>query len=615
MNENTQMNLFLQHQHQVLEMIADNSPLSFILEKMVLLVEEQLTDSMVSILILDKTNTYLTDGVGPSLPESYMDKLDGIKIGPNSGSCGTAVYFGETVIVSDISTNPLWLEYRDITLNHGLKACWSKPILSPKGIVLGSFSFYHKECRSPSSDDLAMLEGYSRLAGIAIDYKQAVEKRSSMDSYDYLTGLPNDVQFNKILNETIVKAKKDQQTFSVMFIDLGRFSVINSYGGYEVGDQVLKKVSKLFTDNFGERCTIARWKSDKFLCILHDSAEELANQQAQRLIHLLSKPILIEGQEFVVTPSIGISFFPQDGEQANLLIKNAEVALSYVKSTEKNTYSFYTHTMNNCLSNQICIEQDLRKAIQLNQFHLCYQPQISLHTNQVVGVEALIRWEHPTIGMISPGQFIPLAEETGLIVPIGEWVIRTACLQMLEWKKAGLPEIMLSLNLSGVQLYQSNIVQKISEILIELNFSPAQLMLEVTESSLVKNMEITSEKLNRLKELGIHISLDDFGTLYSSLNYLKNLPLDVLKIDRSFVRDITNDEKDLEIVKAIIQLGHSLRLKVLAEGVEKKEQASFLREHNCDEVQGFYFAKPLSVQDIEQFIKNNFYCNPFEDFV
>jgi len=597
-----------EHHNKILQMVSENTPLLKVLATLLEFTEKCFPDSYGSILLYNEETHTLDTGIAPNLPPQFLEKMTSLKIGPLACGCGTAAYLGETVIASDISTNPLWSNY-NIKKLFGLQASWSKPLISPRGLTLGTIALYFKDNRSPQGQDLEVLDYFAKLAAVVIDYKQSDEKISRLVHYDLITGLPNGTQFNKILSEHICTNKKSYSPFSILFIDIDRFSVINNLVGYERGDQILKLVASRILECLPQNSTLSRWNSDKFMCLIPQEYFEQTTHFVQEILDNLSSPIHIDEHEFVVTSSIGLSLFPNDGELSNLLIKNAEIAMKEAKKEGKNTYKFYQSCMNDRLTDQLFIEKGLRDALRFNQFFLCYQPQVDVYSNKIVGLEALIRWNHPKIGIVSPAQFIPVAEETGLIIPIGEWVLRTACEQMLQWHQEGFEDLRLSVNISGIQLHQSDLVSFIEKTIIDLNYPASSLVLEVTESTLMKNLDNTKNQLIHLKNLGITISLDDFGTLYSSLNYLKSLPLDILKVDRAYIRDMQADKKDLEIVKTIIKLGHSLKMKVLAEGVENQLQLQLLQKQKCDEVQGFYFSKPLTVEELDLHFKENLYIS------
>lgn len=331
---------------------------------------------------------------------------------------------------------------------------------------------------------------------------------------------------------------------------------------------------------------------------------------AQQILEVLRPPFTYNGQELYVTTSIGISLYPYDGADADTLLKNADTALNRAKEQGRNNYQLYTPAMNARAFERLALENSLRKALEREQFLLHYQAQLDLQTGSIPAMESLVRWQHPDLGLVYPSEFIPLAEETGLIVPLGEWVLRTACAQSKAWQKAGLPAMAVGVNLSARQFQHHDLVDSVGRVLKETELDPQDLELEITESIAMQNADFTIVILRDLKEMGVQVSLDDFGTGYSSLSYLKKFPIDTLKIDQSFVRDLSVDANDAAIANAVIVLAHSLKLKVVAEGVESKEQEEFLRSHGCDRIQGHLFSNPLSAEDFESMVRQKIQSHP-----
>lgn len=420
-------------------------------------------------------------------------------------------------------------------------------------------------------------------------------------SHDLLTGLPNRLLFSDRLSLMLANIHQHREMLAVIFIDLDGFKNINDTLGHAVGDELLQKVAKRLKKCLREKDTVARWGGDEFTILLSSiaSAEDATNV-AQKILDEMSIPFNFAGREFYVKASIGIALGPYDGEDAETLLKNADAAMYRAKQQGRNNYQMYTQAIGNKALERLILENNLYKALQKEEFLLHYQPQVDLRTGEIMGMEALIRWQSTDKGLIPPNHFIPLAEETGLICPIGEWVIRTACAQNKIWQELGLPPIRVAVNLSGRQFLQQDLVRTIAKALEETGLEPQYLEIEITESIAIQNVEFTISVLNCLKNMGIHISIDDFGTGYSSLWSLKRFPVNTLKIDRSFVRDLIDDPKDAAIINAAIALGHGLDLKVIAEGVETAEQFSFLRAVNCDGVQGYLFSPPLSAKAATQ---------------
>lgn len=420
--------------------------------------------------------------------------------------------------------------------------------------------------------------------------------------YDCLTGLPNRVNFNQRLQAYLKEADDHGHTAAILFIDVDRFKMVNDTFGHTKGDQLLKLVVVRVQECLGQDAILSRMGGDEFIALLPNVTREQSEQIAQAVLAAFKIPISLSDHEVYTTPSIGISLFPTDGDSEMELIKNADQAMYMVKKTGRNGYSFYEGKLNTSLSNQMSLETMLHKALDNHEFELFYQPRMELKTGQIIGLEALIRWRHPVQGMISPAEFIPIAEESGLISPIGEWVLRTACSQNKAWQNEGYKPVCVSVNLSVRQFKDKDLVRNISGILNETQLDPRYLELEITENISMNNEEQVLSTLQEIRKLGVKISIDDFGTGYSSLNYLVNYPIDFLKIDQSFVRNIQSQSNDVSIVKAIIFIAHSIGLKVVAEGVETEEQLNLLRELECDDVQGYLISKPVQCEEVRNFL-------------
>lgn len=420
-----------------------------------------------------------------------------------------------------------------------------------------------------------------------------------MADHDALTGLPNQRLFKNRLTLALEDAKRSGHSVAVLYMDLDRFKLINDTLGHNVGDLLLQHVAERITGCLRKQDTVSRQGGDEFTFILPGLAHREAEQTVQDVFNAINKPFTLHGRQLYVTPSIGISLYPSCGEQVDILIKNADTAMYRAKEKGKNTYQFFNETMGLQSLQKLNMENALRAALENDQFVLYYQPKVDLKTGGMIGVEALIRWQHPELGFVAPAEFIPLAEETGLIVPIGQWVLYRACAQCKEWQNNKMPQnLSVAVNLSMMQLKQENFVEMVELVLNETGLDPQLLEIEITESMAMNNMDNFIQKLTEIKNMGIGISIDDFGTGYSSFGYLKQLPIDTLKIDRSFVNDITNSEDDGAIVKAIIAMAHVLRLRVIAEGVETSKQLTLLQQYKCDAVQGYYLSRPLAAEDI-----------------
>jgi diguanylate cyclase (GGDEF)-like protein/PAS domain S-box-containing protein len=457
-----------------------------------------------------------------------------------------------------------------------------------------------------SATFVPVIEGENVLGGVGIIEDATESKRIDQlihhaTYHDRLTNLPNRFLFKEQLSIVFSQAQKAQTKLAILFIDIDRFKKVNDTLGHDVGDKLLKALSdRLTTCLDNEKHFLSRFGGDEFVLFLPDIAysDEIA-QVANQILNIFRESLFIDKHELHLSASIGISIYPADGEDIETIVKHADVATYRAKEMGRNNYQFYTPAMNEKAYDRLALESNLRKALDQNQFLLYFQPQVDLATCQIIGMEALIRWNHPERGMVSPAEFIPLSEETGLIIPIGEWVLRTACVQNKAFQEAGYSPIRVAVNLSVTQFQQPNIVETVARILEETGLDPYYLELELTETVIILNVDSTIKKIKELKEMGVHIAIDDFGTGYSSLSYLSSLSIDTLKIDRSFVKHIISKSNDALISSAIINLAHNLNLSVIAEGVETAEQREFLRSKDCNMMQGYLFSKPVSVEDIK----------------
>ena len=425
-------------------------------------------------------------------------------------------------------------------------------------------------------------------------------------SHDALTGLPNRVLLRDRLNQAIMMANRKNLIFAILFIDLDGFKKVNDGMGHASGDLLLQEVAGRMRWWVRESDTISRWGGDEFIILLENlESPKVAADIAIKIIDGLSSSILINEQEVFVTPSIGISLFPDDGNKADVLLAKSDKAMYSVKHNGRNNFCYYSQKLENQAKERLVMETELRKALESGELEMYYQPQIDLKSDQLIGAEALIRWNHPEKGRISPDNFIPIAEELGLIVPMGEWIIKTVCSQLKSWQKQGVPQIKVAINLSARQFAQKNLVSIITRELEKNELATELIQVEITESMMIQDIDRVIKILDDLKSAGISIAVDDFGTGYSSLEYLKRFPIDKLKIDKSFIDSVLHNKDDADIVQAVIALGHNMDMQIIAEGVENEQQARFLQEHDCDYGQGYLYSKPLPAQKmgllIEQF--------------
>ncbi len=443
--------------------------------------------------------------------------------------------------------------------------------------------------------------------------KAQIKERESMQEriryyayHDYLTGLPNKLLLKERLDQAILQAARTGRIIAVMFIDLNAFKVVNDTMGYAMGDQLLKEVSKRLADVLRKSDTIARVGGDEFVIMVQNLPDvDSVAKIAGKIVDQFRCPFMLEGQTCYSSASIGVAIYPTDGEDMETLIKNADIAMYKAKEKGINKHEFCSVLMKSQAIETMKLTNSLYRALEKDELLLYYQPQVSSSSGRIIGVEALLRWHNPELGLVLPESFIPIAEKTGLIMPIGEWVIRTACRQNKAWQDAGLFSIRMAVNLSMHQVQNPKIADQITSILKDTGLDPGYLELEITESAAMKETENTVKTMHSLKELGVTISIDDFGTEFSSLNYLKQLPVDRIKIAMPFVRGISVSDKDEAIIKAIIVLANNLGLKVIAEGTETKQQLAFLNQNMCDEIQGYYYYKPMPAGELEQLMKKN----------
>lgn len=476
------------------------------------------------------------------------------------------------------------------------------------GMNLGADDYLTKPFTLPELRDAiaARLEKQAALTQPYLDeMKQAAEQLSQLAYRDPLTNLPNRILFYHKLQEAMIQAKRNQQMMAVLYLNLDRFKVTNMTLGYMTGDLLLKAVADRLMHCVNARSTVARLSADEFSIILLEmTCREDAEVYAQRVIQALAQPYQLNNHEIFTYASIGIAIYCGDNISSDQLLNHADAAMRLAKE-KGNTYQIYSPEIDVVAAERALIATHLSHALEHSEFEVYYQPQVHLVTGRIIGAEALIRWHHPQLGAISPSMFIPIAEETGLIVPIGEWVLRTTCAQAKEWQAAGLMPIRVSVNLSARQFRQQNLVGTVASILQQTALDPSYLGLELTETSIMEDVEATVKILNELKSMGIHISIDDFGTGYSSLNYLRRFPIDTLKIDQTFVRDITTDPHDAAISIAIIAMAQSLKLRVVAEGVETETQLVFLSKHGCQGMQGHLYSPPVSAVEFANLLRED----------
>jgi diguanylate cyclase (GGDEF)-like protein/PAS domain S-box-containing protein len=712
--------------NRILEMLASGETMETTLRSIISGIEKMYPEMLCSILLVDCDHKRLVNGIAPSLPNFYLDAINGLPIGIDQAACGTAAFTGERVIVEDISTHPYWTKFKKLAERAGLGACWSQPILSSNHEITGTFAIYHRDSHTPTPTDIKVIEESAQLASIAIsknaaEYdqriaatafetskgmmitdsrniilrvnnafteitgyktqdvigktpkmlssghhdknfykvmwtslkktgtwegevwdqrkngeiypqyliintvkddtgaisnyvasledisasKEASEKIHNLAFYDALTQLPNRRLLMDRLAHALATSARSNNIGALLLLDVDQFKTLNETLGYDVGNLLLKEIGDRLAKCVPEGDTVARIGGDEFVVLLEGLSDKL--NEAASVTELIGNKILtslsniyqLSEHAHHSTVSIGATLFHNHDEAEEELLKQADIAMYQAKKSGRNALRFFDPRMQEAIAARADMETELRKAIEQKQFQLYYQVQIN-SAEQPSGAEALIRWKHPERGMISPFHFIPLAEETGMILAIGDWVLDTACAQLKAWQQnPKTRELTLSINVSAKQFNESDFVDKVQTALTRHAIDPAFLKLELTESMLLEGVETMITKMLTLRKIGIGFELDDFGTGYSSLQYLKRLPLNQLKIDQSFVRDLTNDENDQVIIRTIINTAHSLNLKVIAEGVETEDQLKFLQKEGCDHYQGYFFGKPVPMDEFE----------------
>ncbi|MES2879057.1 MAG: EAL domain-containing protein [Pseudomonadota bacterium] len=530
---------------------------------------------------------------------------------PDLGPTGRAIATGETQVNHDFGTNPAIARWRAAAENSGFRCSIGLP-LRGKQHVFGALAIYSAATDAFFPEEVALLQELAGDLAYGIETLRARSQRASAEEklaflahHDVLTGLPNRLLLRDRFDFAMGQAERDKTKIAMLFLDLDNFKQINDSLGHAMGDQLLVALAERLRGCIRDSDTICRQGGDEFIILIGGLTEAgTVTRMAQEILDAIAEPFELAGHALTTTFSIGISLFPDDANDFDTLSKNADAALYHAKDSGKNAYSFFASGMNVDALAHMQLQGALRRALKNEEFLLHYQPQIDLTTGRIFGVEALVRWQPPDSPLVPPGNFIPVAEQSGLIIALGEWVLNEACCQAAAWQAAGLPPIVVAVNLSALQFRRGNILDTVTAALARSGLAAQWLELELTESILLQDVEAAMATLHSLKALGVQLSIDDFGTGYSSLSYLKRLAVDKLKIDQSFVRDLATDADDAAIVRAIVQLGHTLQLTVIAEGVETESQRAFLSAYGCDEAQGYLFSRPLTASAIEPLLRD-----------
>ncbi|HEY2023437.1 putative bifunctional diguanylate cyclase/phosphodiesterase [Paraburkholderia sp.] len=722
----------LASERSVLRLITRNTPLPELLAEVCRRAEALLGDgASCSILLLDSDGRHVRVGGAPSMPPAFSAAIEGAEIGPCTGSCGTAMYERRLVIVEDIATDPLWDDFRDLALPHGLRACWSVPFENDAGIVLGAFAVYYRTVRRPTPEEEAMLRDIGSSVGLAVHQdamaqrlarseerhrlvvdhlsegivvqsraglvlacnpsaqrmlrttpqiigrsidtvmtrtfnedgslvegagvpivqvfstgkpvlgvtigieltggdvvwitenvvpimrpgdtqpdsvlisfsdigpvREAQRQLKYLATRDSLTGLYNRAYLSERMRDLFAPREVDDgadglASVAVLFVDLDGFKKVNDTAGHEAGDALLCSVAERLSACVGRNDTLARVGGDEFVIVVsaYQHSGELIGL-AHRILDMMAVPFAVAGNEYYLGASIGISLFPEDGQDVATLMRNADSAMYHAKQRGRNNFQFFTAELNQHLQRRFTIEQSLRRALAGDELSLVYQPIVDSQNGRTIGAEALLRWYNGELGNVSPGEFIPVAEDAGLIVEIGDWVLEHACEQVAQWRRTLAPHLIVAVNLSPRQ-FNDKLLERIERCLAQSGLEPAALELEITERLLMSDSDTVLPILSALSGMGVRISVDDFGTGYSSLSYLKRFPLHNLKIDRSFVAGLPDHRDSIAITQAVVAMAHSLGMNVTAEGVETAEQAAFLRAIDCDKQQGYLYSRPV----------------------
>ncbi|MBC2690145.1 EAL domain-containing protein [Pseudomonas sp. MBT-1] len=588
-------------QDKVVGALLKEESLENVLTLMCQEIERIAPEVIVSILGVD-ADGILHPLASPGLPVEYSRAIEGLSIGPIAGSCGTAAYRGKPVLVTDINHDPLWADYKELAGNAGLRACWSIPVRNSCGRVAATFALYFRECRGPDTLHAHLVTAGTHLCMLALEREEARQAIRRMAYYDGLTGLPNRNLLLARAQRTIAEVASEQAELAVLFVDLDRFKQVNDALGHAAGDELLQVMAQRLSSVLREPDIVGRLSGDEFVLVLPRRSATQVTRFLERLKRVLSFPASIAGTSVVLSASIGISLFPGDGQDMESLLQCADIAMYQAKRAERGSFSFFLEEMNRIAQSRLILETALRLALAGEGLELEYQPQINLHSGTLVGVEALARWVHPTLGIVSPERFIPLAEECGLINELSQWVLQAACGQLAQWREQGLTVPSLSINLSPINFHNLNLAAQITQQLQRYELQAADLCVEVTEGVLLSNSPGTEQTLKELHALGVRLAIDDFGTGYSSLGYLRHLPISELKLDKSFVDDLERDASCRALSESVIGIGRGLSLLVVAEGIEHAAQRDILKAQGYEVGQGFFFSVPLPSEAFRQWL-------------
>ena len=586
---------------RVYEMVAHSEPLTITLAELAGLAERQCPGCVCAVYL--EVDARLILCAAPSMHPDLAEQVRELDIGANGSVMGIASFRHETAVVVDLDEDAVLGRIAGDLQNHDLRACWAMPVISGQGGRLGVIALFSRSRTRPTPSEHHVLTLSSHLATIAIDHRKLIDQLAHQARHDVLTGLPNRMMFEDRLQQGLAQARRNQSLVGVLFVNLDRFNVVNESLGHSMGDALLQKIALRLRNRIRQGDTLARMGADEFTLVAAElKRPDDAVLLARKIQDALREPFEVAGHELFVTASIGISVFPQDGDDAGTLHRAANAAAHEAKLAGASSFRCFTHEMNASAQRRMRIETELRRAVEREELTLVYQPQVELATGRIVGCEALVRWHHAELGVLSPVEFIPIAEETGIIQALGENVLTAACKQIRGWLDQNLVPLPVAVNVSALQFASPEFVNRVARILRDVDCPPELIELELTETTIMGNVAESRARVDALRDLGIRISIDDFGTGYSSLAYLQQLPIDSLKVDRSFISEIrdldSGSEQARALVTTIVSLGHSLGVHVVAEGIETEVQATFLRQIGCHRAKGYYFSKPVVPEEV-----------------
>ncbi|HTC45014.1 MAG TPA: GGDEF domain-containing protein, partial [Steroidobacteraceae bacterium] len=579
--------------NRVYDMIGNGAPLRDVLIEVCQIIERYDPSFIPSVLLRDSVSNTLHSGIGPSLPKAYLDSVDGAPIGPSIGTCGPAAWFGELAISADLSQDPKWAPIRAMAEMAGVAHCWSMPIKDPSGEVLGTLALYGRRPRLPQPEHIALLRDWARVASTALERTRSIARLKHDARHDSLTGLPNRAAiFEKL--DAVIEQVRPEMPLAVYFVDLDGLKALNDTLGHDVADEMIREVAQRLLGSVRTQDFVGRFGGDEFIVVAEAIGDPIeAGQLGERLLSAIAQPLPGLGAR-VVTASIGIALIRSSGIEAREAIRRSDAAMYEAKRTGRDRCVFAEIGETARAGRRLELSRALHGAETRGEMHLVYQPVIALPSREIIGVEALLRWNNPTLGDVPPGEFIPIAEDTGSILQIGAWVLWESCTALASLAAAG-HRLELGVNVSARQLSQPDFPLWVRQTLSHAQFSPTKLSLELTETSLLRPDSVSVGNVRTLEKMGVRVALDDFGTGYSSLTWLRDHPFGSIKVDRSFVANIQKQESSRAIVSAIIRMAKDVGCTVTAEGVETEEQLRILESLGCDHAQGFLIARPVSI--------------------